>query len=112
MSSTSNPSRSSEVAFRNSKGGKGVFVPKNSLEIRLGGGEKTSHPTPIPETNSTTATTATIATDTPLAPRIASAGGAAPPSAMPVGIACQYLNFASRQERDLGSRATVTRRPF
>src|SRR3989449_8420254 len=88
----SNPSRASVVAFRASNGGNGVLVPRNSFETRFAGGEKTSQPTPTPARNRMTATTATITIDTPFAPRIASAGGAPPPAAMPGANACQYLN--------------------
>src|SRR5438046_10427365 len=78
----SNPSSTSVVALRDSNGGNGVFVPRNSFETFVGGAEKTSHPTPTPAPKTTIATTATIITETPFAPRIASTGGALPPAAM------------------------------
>src|SRR5436309_13534740 len=93
----SNPSSASDVAFLDSKGGDGVFVPRNSFETFADGGEKTSQPTPTPATNRTIATTATMAIDTPFAPRIASAGGATPPSTISGAIAWQYLNLTGRQ---------------
>src|SRR2546427_3612181 len=46
----------------------------------------------MPAPKTTMATTATITTETPFAPRIASAGGAPPPAAMPGANACHYLN--------------------
>src|SRR5437867_495400 len=46
----------------------------------------------MPAPKTTMATTATITTETPFAPRIASAGGAPPPAAMPGANAYQYLN--------------------
>src|SRR2546422_163549 len=102
----SNPSRASVVAFRASNGGNGVLVPRKSFETRFAGGEKTSQPTPTPATNRMTATTATMTIDTPFAPRIASAGGAAPPAAMPGANACHYLNVTGNAKlgtsRELG----------
>src|SRR5437867_5199453 len=94
----SNPSSASDVAFLDSKGGNGVFVPRNSFEALTDGGEKTRKPTPNPATNRTIATTATITIDTPFAPRIASTGGATPPSAISGANACQYLNLTGRQD--------------
>src|SRR2546427_3162323 len=105
----SNPSSASLVAFRDSNGGNGVFVPKNSLETLFAGGEKTSHPTPIPAKKSTTAMTATITMEIPFAPRIASAGAAPPPAAMRGANTCQYLKLTgtdgSGREHELGSRS-------
>src|SRR2546425_12549336 len=102
----SNPSSASVVAFRDSKGGNGVFVPRNSFEALTGAGEKTSHPTPIPAPKRTIATTATMTTETPFAPRIASAGGAPPPAAMSGANACHYLNVTGNANvgtsRELG----------
>src|SRR5438046_8159050 len=88
----SNPSSSSVVALRDSNGGNGVFVPRNSFETFVGGAEKTSHPTPTPAPKTTIATTATMTTETPFAPRIASTGGALPPAAMTGAHAPPYLN--------------------
>src|SRR5467141_5105244 len=92
----SNPWSASVVAFRNSNGGNGVFVPRNSFETFAGAGEKTTQPTPMPAPNRTIATIATMTTETPFAPRIASAGGAPPPAAMPGANACHYLNVTGR----------------
>src|SRR6266545_1850851 len=101
----SNPSSASDVAFLDSKGGNGVFVPRNSFETLTDGGEKTSQPTPTPATNRTMATTATMATDTLFAPRIASAGGATPPSTISGAIACQYLNLTGATRLERGSNS-------
>src|SRR3989449_138056 len=102
----SNPSRASVVAFRASNGGNGVLVPRKSFETRFAGGEKTAHPLPPPATNRMPAPTATMTTDTPFAPRIAPAGGAAPPAAMPGANACHYLNVTGNAKvgtsRELG----------
>src|SRR5439155_6358550 len=88
----SNPSSTSVVALRDSNGGNGGFVPRNSFETFVGGAEKTSHPTPTPAPKATNATTATIITETPFALRIASTGGALPPAAMTGANAPPYLN--------------------
>src|SRR2546426_1543337 len=105
----SNPSRASVVAFRASNGGNGVLVPRKSFETRFAGGEKTSQPTPTPATNRMTATTATMTIDTPFAPRIASAGGAAPPAAMPGANACHYLNVTGNTKVGTSREPAPTR---
>src|SRR2546426_3433621 len=46
---------------------------------------------PRPARNVTTAITTAITAETPFAPRIASAGAAPPPAAMPGANTCQYL---------------------
>src|SRR5438132_14179273 len=89
----SNPSRLSVVALRDSNGGNGVFVPRNSFETFVGGAEKTSHPSPTPAAKTTIATIATITTETHFAPRMPSTGGAPPPAAMGGTNALPYLNF-------------------
>src|SRR5438876_4540967 len=103
----SNPSSTSVVALRDSNGGNGVFVPRNSFETFVGGAEKTSHPTPMPAPKTTMATTATITTETPFAPRIASAGGAPPPAAMPGANACHYLNVTGHEKCWNGQRTRL-----
>src|SRR2546428_5513777 len=102
----SNPSRASVVASRPSNGGNGVLVPRKSYETRFAGGEKTTHPPRTPATNRMPAPTATMTSDPPFAPRIAPAGGAAPPAAMPGANACHYLNVTGNAKvgtsRELG----------
>src|SRR2546430_173849 len=106
----SNPSRLSVVALRDSNGGNGVFVPRNSFEPSVGGGEKTTPPTPTPAPKPTIATTATITTETPFTPRIASTGGALPPAAMTGANAPPYLNVTGPRGGDRGTdhRAKLT----
>src|SRR6266702_1612635 len=104
----SNPSSTSDVALRDSKGGNGVFVPRTNFEARVEGGEKTIHPTPTPAPNKTMATTATITTETPFAPRIASTGGAPPPAAMKGANAPPYLNVTGPRGRDRAPNQVAT----
>src|SRR6267378_1017967 len=106
INSMSNPSSLSVVEFRNSNGGNGVFVPRNSVDtVRgAGGGVRNTAPMPNPATNVMIAITTTITLETPFAPRIASDGGAPPPSAMRGASACHYLkltgNDTSVQRQD------------
>src|SRR5436190_9468721 len=108
----SNPSSASVVAFRASNGGNWMLVPRKSFETRFAGGDKTSQPTPTPATNRRTATTATMTIHTPFAPRIASAGGAAPPAAMSGANACHYLNVAGDATRDVNEKGQAGPRAF
>src|SRR5205809_2562273 len=104
----SNPSSTSVVALRDSNGGNGVFVPRNSFETFVGGAEKTSHPTPTPAPKTTIATTATMTTETPFAPRIASTGGALPPAAMTGANAPPYLNVTGPRRGDQAPNHVAT----
>src|SRR5437879_8536360 len=95
----------SVVEFRNSNGGKGVFVPrKRVVTVRgAGGGARNTAPMPRPATNVTMAMTTTMTLEIPFAPRIASAGVAPPPSAMRGANTCPYLSLTdgpiSEQQR-------------
>src|SRR3990172_13038005 len=92
MRSMSKPSSTEVLVFKDSNGGKGVFVPSCRIwRAGAGAGASTSAPTPRPAKNVTIATTIAIAEETPLPPRIAAAGGTAPPSAMPGAITHRYL---------------------
>src|SRR5256886_2615347 len=85
------------LEFRNSKGGKGVFVPrKRVVTVRgAGGGARNTAPMPRPATNGTMAMTTTMTLEIPFAPRIASAGAAPPPSAMRGANTCPYLSLTA-----------------
>src|SRR6059036_3029244 len=63
----------------------------------------------MPAPKTTMATTATITAETPFAPRIASAGGAPPPAAMPGANACQYLNVTGKAKVGTSSELHQTR---
>src|SRR5207245_7733914 len=63
---------------------------------------------PRPARKVTTAMTTAITAETPFAPRIASAGGAPPPAAMPGANACHYLNVTGNAK--VGTTYELARR--
>src|SRR5437899_2167181 len=109
--SMSNPSNWPDVSLYDSNGGNGTLVP--TTNVALAAGLKTNHPTPTPARNVMTAITTTIAVLMPLAApeRLASGGGAPPPSAIPGANACHYLNVTGKSDDWTENELAAAQRP-